>query len=114
MKTLIIVEADTNDGDYVDRIKYLEDLLHPEEPVASLETIIKVAKAIKKSKQRHNWLTSDYKRDTEKRPEELYKNVLTEDEIDWFSQELTPYGEYGIHTIVSIKILHVESEENLL
>lgn len=46
-------------------------------------------------------------------PEEMYKDILTEDEISEFDGWL-PSSPHGVHTIESISILNVESKEELL
>lgn len=45
--------------------------------------------------------------------EEYYKDKVSQHVYNLF-QSFVPYGEYGIHTIESIEILNVESEEKLL
>lgn len=120
MKTLIIVKADTNDADYVHKITDWDNHLKQwkkwvkQDCPHNLETFRKIGQVIKESKQGHNWNTSDYINKDEKVPEELYRDVLNKDEIAWFDENFIPSGEHGIHTIKSIIILEVGSEENLL
>ena len=89
----ILIEADTNDADYISNVNPISD-----EDIEILRPIIEV---IKNCKQRHNWTTSECNNDS---PNKLYKDLLTVDQIDIFS-EYAPYGEYGIHTIESIEII---------
>ncbi len=97
MKLYLEVVGDTNDADYIsERTEITED---------QLELIKPVIKAIKNSKIRHNWATSEYAR--EPHPSEMYKDVVTEDQIEEFEQYV-PHGEHGIHTIKSITLLQAE------
>lgn len=98
----VYVVADTNDADYV-------SLLTPIESDKDRDRISFIAKAIKECGERHNWPTGEYEDST---PEKLYAGQLSEDDIEFMSNYV-PYGEYGVHTIVSIKVLHVELEEAL-
>jgi hypothetical protein len=100
MKKLLIIKADTNDGDYIHTICKIDE---KEEAL-----IRKVAKLLHSG--HHNWETSEY---CDERPEEMYKDVLTQEEIETFD-EYVPYGEHGVHTIASIRILEVTSDEDLL
>lgn len=101
---LLIITADENDADYVTEENSIDDTFN-------FERLEKVANAIKESKQRHNW-DENPGRDN-KCPEELYKNILTEEEIDWFD-ELIPHNENGIHTIKSITSYEISSFKNYL
>ena len=95
MKNYIIVKADTNDADYNTSINEISD--------ENLETVKIVIEAIKKCKIRHNWAVSEYSNKSEL-PIEVYKGILTLEQID-IMNEYIPYGEDGIHTICSIKII---------
>jgi hypothetical protein len=104
---LVIVTADTNDADYVTQQQYIRD----EKELVELKRILGIIKAKTKSmgKWSHNWPTSDY---VDQTVQDLYKGVLTEEEIEWFSGYV-PYGEFGVHTITSVVVYHVEKEEKL-
>lgn len=105
MKQILLIKADTNDGDYVTSEHEVEGFLKD-----NLDVIVKVANAIKNCTNRHNWQTGD----CEVTPlSELYKDVLTEEDIDFFDEH-TPYGEYGIHTIKSVRLLTVTEELKLV
>lgn len=104
MKKYILIKADTNDADYVMEKHEITD-----EQLKELEPIFK---AIKECKISHNWATGEYC-DKEDTPENVYKGILTEEQILLF-EEYTPYGEYGIHTIESIDVLTVTEERNIL
>jgi hypothetical protein len=107
---LLIITADTNDADYITQQIYIKD----EKELAEIKRILSIIKTktnqlVKKGPNRHNWPTSDYSQDT---VGALYKGKLNEGEIEWFNQYV-PYGEFGIHTIVSAIMYHVEKEEKL-
>lgn len=106
---LLIIEADTNDGDYIHSLIDMDKQVD-----LTMELVNKVTQAISKSSQRHNWNISEYKRETEKDPQQLYKDILTEEEIDTFDQCAVPHGEYGIHTIKSITLYEVSEKTVLL
>lgn len=100
----VYIKADTNDGDYITSEKRLYEK-------ADIDTIRKVAAAIKNCEAFHNWGMGEYCRDNES-PYVVYKDVLTDDEIDLFN-EYVPYGEYGIHSIEQIQIREVTVLEDL-
>ena len=108
-KLLMIITADTNDADYVTSENWIDK--------DSLPVIKKVWKVVKNSvKQRgqgeYNWITGDLRSSNDQGPYERYKDVLTQEELDIFSEYL-PHGEYGIHTIESIVIHEVIKTINL-
>jgi hypothetical protein len=107
MKVLLI-KADTNDADYVISENIIKD--DELEKILHIIDVVKTKTASMTGWSRHNWPWGEYSDNT---PSELYEGLLTEDEIEMF-QEYLPYGEFGIHTIISIKLLHVEREEDLL
>ena len=107
MKKLLIIKADTNDADYITGICEIQ----PEDE----QLIRKVAGVLRTESKKgcagsHNWETSEY---GDERPEDMYEDVLTQDEIETFDGYV-PYGEHGIHTIDSIRILEVTSDEKLI
>jgi len=104
MKQILIVQADTNDGDYIHNISEVDE--------ETLPVIRKAAKAIKNASKRHNWGTSEYV-DSNEHPSVLYKDILSQEELEIFG-DFVPSGEYGIHTINSIQLLTIEKEENLV
>jgi hypothetical protein len=113
MKKIVIIKADYNDADYV--TEQSEITGSPE-----LESLVKkVAKCIKEQNKKkvysgHNWITYDlYDAKRGSPPPIMYMDCLTQDEIEEFNS-FVPYGEDGVHTIVSIKILTVSDEEVLL
>lgn len=101
MKQYVRVVADTNDADYIEALTELN--------ANDLATLRKVANLIK-TKKDHNWPTSDYGNETF---ESIYGSQISEEEIEIMGNYV-PYGEYGVHTIASITIFNVESEEELL
>ena len=94
----MIIEADTNDADYITS----EHEVEPED----LIKLQPVFDAIKAKRFEENWPRHDY---ADGSPEELYKGILTQEQIDWFDG-FRPYGEVGIHSINSIKVLEVVNE----
>lgn len=101
MKKYIIVEGDTNDADYI-----RERTLITDKELKELKPIIK---AIKSCKKDHNW-SNEYSNES---VEEIYKGMLTEDQLELF-EDYVPHGEYGVHTITSIILIHVVKETELL
>lgn len=105
-KKFIIIEADTNDADYVNEVSEITD--------KELETISPVIKAIKKFKSYknkgrthdNNFPTEDCcRRDLgEKDAVELYGHI--EGFEDFLN--ICPSSEYGIHTIKSIRVIEGE------
>ena len=85
MEYTLIITGDENDADYKSRESNIEE--------EDLIIIKKFVELIKKNKNRENW--EDHWED--------YKDKVTLDEFDIFNS-FVPYVEYGIHTIVSIKI----------
>lgn len=105
MNKYIEITADTNDGDYVSQRSKITD--------AQIEALKPVIKAIKAVGGHHNWETGEMIEG--RSPKELYldTNILSKHEVDLF-YEFVPCGEYGIHTIESVKILVVSEEISLL
>lgn len=85
---LLVVKADTDDGDYVTKVTEVKD-------VTILQRIRDIYEVIANCEQSHNWPTSEYADGT---LEELYKGKLTEEDMYWFDN-FVPYGEHGVHTI---------------
>lgn len=110
MKKYIEIKADTNDGDYiVERSKIIDSEI--EEILPVINAIKEFNKIHSRGSEEYNWNTIEGSR--YKSPYETYKNILTKDQINLF-QDYCPNGEYGIHTIESITILHVTQEDKLL
>ena len=117
MKKYIEIKADTNDGDYITKRSEITDaeieLLKPLiEKIKNFKPYIGTKPDRWKYLHNHNFCSGDRLREDlgEKSPEELYG----EDEALKLFNELIPCGEYGIHTIESIKILEIFNEINLL
>jgi len=108
MKYKILVKADTNDGDYITKVTDWTEKNY----TTTYAKLIRICKAIKDCKIGHNWQRGDCANDNQI-PEIIYKDILSEEDID-FMDDLSPYGEYGIHTIESVKILTIEKEENVI
>jgi hypothetical protein len=106
MKKLLIIQADTNDADYVYNIQYISD-----EEIKIIQKLVELIKTAPKDRYGfcHNWANSEYSSDPG--PKEMYK--LSDDEY-YVYDDYIPNGEHGIHTIKSIRILDVENDIDLL
>lgn len=104
MKRVLIIKADTNDGDYITSEHEIKGWL-----LDKLDSLTKIASAIKDCSNHYNWPYGQ----CEGNPRAIYAGILTDDEIDFFN-DLVPYGEWGIHTIESIRILTISEEINLI
>lgn len=107
-KYLLVIRGDMNDGDYIESSHIIQ--------MKDLPTIKKVAKAIKDYDNRttyaHNWNRNDYSQDES--PFIIYSDVLTEEDIETFNSYVPRGGDFGIHSIESIKIYPFTKEEILL
>ena len=116
MKRYIFIKADTNDADYISTFESITDeQLEVIRPMIQAIKDFKPYKSTYKNKwepdkeyeriHAHNFSNGEcYREDLgEKSIEELYGSV------PGFHQflDMVPYGEYGIHTIESIKIVEV-------
>lgn len=111
MKKFIYIEGDTNDADYISKLSEIDD--------EDLEIIKPIIEKIK-TKSGHNWANS-YAREGDEL-EDLYPEFFIENvEEEYFEpmksmetfERYVPRGENGIHTIVTIQLLTVESIEDL-
>jgi hypothetical protein len=113
MKKYILIEADYNDGDYVQsKHEITDEEIELIKPVA--EAIEEFDKITNRFSGGYNWATKDIA-EKGKAPHDLYvlTGKITEEQYDLFS-DFTPSSEYGIHTIESIEILVVQEEIKLL
>lgn len=113
----IIIKADTNDADYITFIKDID-----EETLELIKPVVEAIKNFKSYKTEarngtvwnniNNYPKEECLRDDlgEKSAKELYGHLEEFEEFD----DLTPYGEYGIHTIESVLVMKVESVTTLL
>ena len=97
MKRLLVIVAD-NDGDYVTEMneitpEQLEELLPVFEAIKNFKPYKATSEGGSPWTHSHNW------------PKGSGEYVPRKD-----LGEKSPYGEYGIHTIKTIKVLNVESE----
>jgi len=112
MRQILIITADTNDADYVNRIIdsdhdrcfYLEE--------SNIIRLKRIAEVVNDSIRHHNWCTGEYVTEIDT-PKNMYKDILTQGDIDFFTA-YTPYAEHGIHTITSIQLLTISDEEEIL
>ncbi len=111
-KYLLIIKGDTNDADYVTEESELT-LAELEELKPVIERIKERLRLEKKdwNKYSTNWGTSDYC-DKDESPEALYVDtgLLTQEQVWQFAD----YVPYGIHSIVSIRLLEVVQDITLL
>lgn len=118
MKLVLSIKADTNDADYV-----TNQIVVTPEQLAAYEPVFEAIKKFKPYKTKsesgsswthnHNWPMGEHCPRTdlgEKFPAEIYAGVLTEDQVEMFS-DICPMGEYGIHTIIEIKVMEVADEK---
>jgi len=102
MKYLLIVEGDMNDADYKSEVVTVDK--------DDLELVRKVAKAISETNHHYNWPCYDGGDDRRL----IYKGILTPDEIEGFDEIVYLGGDYGIHSINSITLLHTTKSEELI
>ena len=109
MRTMMIVTADTNDEDFVYEItdNVSKEDIHK---IKNILHILMNSDSPKKS-WGHNWMMGELV-EQGMSPQKMYEGELTKEEIDWF-EEFLPYGEYGIHSIESVRFLEVESDETI-
>ncbi len=105
MTKYLLIITDTNDADY-DTI--FQKMLYDDQE----ECVRRVANAVLKMTEQqkgwfHNWPLSEYSDST---PQELYKDLLSEDDIEYFNDMGI---HYETHTIKTIKIIDVVGEEVL-
>jgi len=96
MSKYIYIQADTNDGDYISELNEIDE----EDLVSILPIIQQVANNF------GDFGMGEFGDSADK----LYGEI---DNYDLFRQ-FVPRGEYGIHTIVEIRILEVTSDKKLL
>lgn len=96
---LIVATIDTNDADYVVRV---EEIV----PEASLKLIKEALQVVKDCKEDHNWPRTEDNNTVE----ELYKGLLTTDQINLIDNLLPS----GAHTIIDVKAYQIEDEITLL
>lgn len=102
MKLYIEIKADTNDADYVTQRTEINE--------EELENLLPIIEVVKNIGIDHNWPAHEhlgYSLD------KTYQGLLSEEQLTWFNG-FVPCGEYGVHSIDSIKILTIIEEEELL
>lgn len=97
----LLVKADSNDGDYL----YELSVISEEELIEFKNLFSKLQKNIY---GRINWGRYDLLEPSND-PRIIYKDILTEDDIE-FIEDYIPSGEYGIHTIESVKVIEIIEE----
>lgn len=100
----LVVKADMNDADYITKITKISS--------EELEKFRPIFKAIKEYSGDYNWPTFDHHRN----PTKTYKGKVSEELIEEFEEEgYIPYGENGVHTIVSVELFpFVEMIEKII
>lgn len=111
MKKYIIIQADTNDADYISNKSEITD--------EELEIIMPVIKAIRAyeddetiKKQKWNW---DVEGNKDLTPDERYlkSGLVTEEAFDYFNEFCPHSGDTPVHSIDSIELLEVINETKL-
>jgi hypothetical protein len=102
----IVIKADTNDADCITEMSVISD-----EDLAIIQPVIDLLKS-KRKERRHNWEIGECERDGTIHERYVETGLLTEEQVDVFD-EYVPHGEYGIHTIESIRLLVVSEEKTL-
>ncbi len=98
-ESLLVIKADTNDGDYIHNIVLIESAKQKKEIQELLERVVPILDA----KGDHNWETGDLGDSAEKYVSE---GKMTQADADYFC-DLVPYAEYGIHSIEDIILFDV-------
>jgi len=102
---LVLITGDMNDGDYK-TVKHEVDK-------DTVEIIRKVAKVVlKNNKYDYNWPAYDLRKEYGN-PYEMYKDELTQEEMDIFSGFVPSGGDYPIHSIESIEIYQFTTKEEI-
>lgn len=101
-KYLIIVKADTNDGDYITSKSYID--------YNKIDQMKNICNVIKKDSA---WGSGDLLDDDNDPKRFINSGKLTKEDINFFNK-FVPCGEYGIHTIESVDIYEINYEESLL
>ena len=99
MKTVLIIQADTNDADYI--------TAECEVTQNAIDFITnKIIPALKSNHGR--WYTGDLR---DKENMNCYKDILTDDEIEKFSGML-PWGN-DVHSVTSIRLVVIASDTQI-
>ncbi len=94
LKYQLIVVADTNDADYVTQMTDV-----------SLETVEELRPLLSAiAKNDGQWCTSEYENIEYSGPIAVYGKEFTEELVEKFNG-MVPYGENGVHTIETIKLI---------
>ncbi len=119
MKKYILIQADVNDGDYINFKHEISD-----EDIELINPIIQAIKEFNDDKsiiyQKYNWCTFDHKshRDPHQymSPEKRYLDTgkCSQEAFDYFNDLLPCIDNEDIYTIESIEILVVQEEIKLL
>jgi len=102
-ESLLIIKADTNDGDYIHNIVTIESARDKKEIQELLERVVPVLSA----ESDHNWENGDCGNSAE---EYVAKGKMTQADAEHFG-DLVPYGEYGIHSIEDITLYDVMNKK---
>ena len=109
MKKYVIIEADTNDGDYISEKNLITD--------EHIQTLKEIIGKLPRQKKYGGGFAKSIPFETGEMgntAEDLIDDkIITLKEAE-FLRGFLPFGEYGIHTIESVDILTVLEEEFLL
>lgn len=98
----LTVIADENDADYLHSICNIDE--------DTLKRLRPLLEAIRDCDDDHNWCTSEYGHSPS--PEEMYPDIDPE-LIQEFDEEYVPGGEYGVHTIDTLKVRRIVIVEEM-
>ena len=122
MQKYLLVEVDTNDADYIEKLEPVT-----EKQLVKLKPLFEAIKSFKpyetadpKISPTYSWKHSNnfpygevHRGDLgEKSADELYADHA--EALELFCNEFLPYNEYGLHTIKSIRVLAVVGDDRLL
>lgn len=109
MKNILVVTADTNDGDYITENHVISD--------EDLTEFISILKKLLRQTDYHGnetkfieWETGDI---GETYVTLVEDGIITQEESNFF-YDYIPSGEHGVHTITNIKVLKVTEEIEIL
>lgn len=115
MAKWLIVKGDTNDADYIHAVIDYTKLVKESAPYwMDIEALLgKWINAMKQKQEEfgknyfNNWGVSEY---SQNKPDDLYKDILTETEISWINESLIPWGFDGIHDVCHIDMIEWEMQ----
>lgn len=104
----LIVKADYNDADYVTEESNLDSI----QKYCDYDVIDRIKKVVQiiKDCPGHNWDFNSWRSSCDA----YYEGKLTEEDKDFFQEFVPSGGDNEVHTIESIRIIEISSDERLL